>query len=361
MAIINVGIDVSQIIYGTGVSDYTINLVQALLKLQPELELTLFGSSFRRQSDIKSIFPTTKTFPFPPTFLHYLWNILHVVPIEKFIGKTDVFHTSDWTQPPSVAPSVSTVHDLSPFLFPSEMGEKIVSVHKAKLKLAVKECQKIICVSNSTAQDFEKIFKISSSRLEIIPEALPARFDVDVTHNSVDAIKSKWHLTDYVIAIGTPQPRKNYQRLVSAFLNFHGKYRTPEKLVIVGGGGWGSIIPPHPNIIKTGFLSDSDVLALTKGANAMVYPSLYEGFGLPILIAWRQGIPVSISNVSSLPEVAGDAAVLFDPYDEESIIVGINESIKNRTSLVSASLKKLSGYNWDVTAKKTLEVYKSLC
>jgi glycosyltransferase involved in cell wall biosynthesis len=361
MAKINVGIDVSQIIYGTGVSDYTINLVQSLQKFQPELDLTLFGSSFRRQSTIKSIFPTTKTFPFPPTLLHYVWNILHIVPIEKFIGKIDIFHSSDWTQPPSRAPSITTVHDLSPILFSKEMGNEIVAVHNAKLKLAVKECQKIICVSKTTANDMEKIFKISPSRLEIIPEALPARFDVDISTNLVEALKSKWHLSDYVISIGTPQPRKNYSRLCAAYLNHQAKYRLPEKLVIVGGGGWGSNIPSHPNIIKTGFLPDSEVSALVKGANAMVYPSLYEGFGLPILIAWRQGIPVSISNVSSLPEVAGDAAVLFNPYDEESITLGIYESIKNKKSLIPRSIKKLSGYNWDITAKKTLEVYKSLC
>jgi glycosyltransferase involved in cell wall biosynthesis len=361
MAKLKVGIDVSQIIYGTGVSDYTINLVQSLQKLGSELDLTLFGSSLRQQSAIKSIFPATKTYPFPPTLLHYLWNILHVVPIEKFIGKIDVFHTSDWTQPPSKASSVTTVHDLSPILFPQEMGKSIVSAHTSRLKWATKSCKKIICVSQSTANDMEKLFKYPRSNLVVIPEALPSRFDIDVSHTGVEAIKSKWHLDDYVITIGTPQPRKNYPRLINAYLKNQNKYRLPEKLVIIGGGGWGSNIASYPNIIKTGFLPDNDVSALVKGACALVYPSLYEGFGLPILIAWRQGIPVSVSNVSSLPEVAGESAVVFDPYDEESIAVGISESIKNKKSLVTASTKKLFGYNWDITAKKTLEVYKSLC
>lgn len=356
-----VGIDVSQIVYGTGVSDYTINLVRALQETRPELELSLFGSSFRRQSDIKAIFPQAKTFPYPPMLLHYLWNILHIYPVENFIGQVNVFHASDWTQPPSFAPSVTTVHDLSPFLFPGEMGRAIVTVHQARMKRVVSQCNKIICVSRSTAEDLKKLFKLDETRIKVIPEGLPARFDLDPSDLNIKNIKSKFGLSDYVIAVGTPQPRKNYLRLANSFLNFKSKYRLPEKLVIVGGGGWGGQIPSHTSIIKTGYIPDQELVALVKGASSLVLPSLYEGFGLPILLAWRQNVPVSVSNISSLPEVLGEAGVLFDPSDEEAIANAIAVSIKNKKTLIDLSKSRLNKFNWINTAKDTFSVYKTLC
>jgi len=293
--------------------------------------------------------------------MHYLWNILHLYPVENFLGKMDVFHSSDWTQPPSDAPSVTTIHDLSPMLFPQEMGKKITSVHKARLSWVIKECQKIICVSKSTAGDMKQLFNLEDSRMIVVPEALPKRFDLSPTVASVTGTKSKWQLEDYIIAVGSRQPRKNYVRLANSFLNFKSKYRLPGQLVIVGGGGWGDKIPRHASIVQTGFLPDNEVLALVKGARALVVSSIYEGFGLPILLAWRQGVPVAVSDISSLPEVVGNAGILFDPMDEESIASGISLSIKKDSLLIPAATKRLGLFSWEETAKKTLSVYQSLC
>lgn len=325
-----VGIDISSIIYGTGVSNYTLDLVHHL----PADNLTLFGSSFRRQNDIKKVFPTAKVYPFPPGVLDFVWNRLHFIDFETFIGPIDVYHSSDWTQAPSKAKKVTTIHDLSPFLFPQEMDPQIVSVHTARMKWVVKECDKIICVSNSTANDLKRLFPDTTNRIVVIPEALPDKY-LTLTPQITKS-------TNYVLAIGSRQPRKNIERLKKACEQLH------QKLIIVGEGS------------DLGYVSDQDLVNYLANASAFVYPSLYEGFGLPVLEAFHYKVPVACSNTSSLPEVAGEAVVYFDPYSIDQMANAISQAIANRDQLVAAGTKQLSKFSWAKTAEVTIKVYQSL-
>ena len=361
-----IGIDVSQAIFGTGVSDYTINLVHGLIRVDPSNSYVLFGSSLRRSADIKAIFPTARTFNLPPTFLHLLWNYLHAVNIETFIGPVDVFHSSDWVEPPSVAPKVTTVHDLSPFLYPDEMKSgllrNISAVHAARMNWVLKETAKIICVSQSTANELMDIFKVKPDRIAVIPEALPERFKIRPTEVEIAQVKKTYGLDDYVLAIGTPQPRKNISKLVEAYLEYKDKLRLPEKLVIVGGHGWGiTDIPVSDSVIFTGFLPTNQTAALLAGCQVFAYPSLHEGFGLPILNAFYQQVPVVTSNCSSMPEVAGEAAVLVDPKSSEQIAHGLALAIKNRDKFVKLGHKQLTKFSWEKAAKDTLMIYDQIC
>ncbi len=317
-----VGIDISAAIYGTGVSNYISELLQHL----PQDIVVPFGFSLRRMQD--------HFLPFPPTLMHYLWNKLHIINVETLIGKIDIYHSSDWTQGPSRAKKVTTVHDLSPFLYPAETDPQIVTVHTARMKWVVKECHKIICVSNSTAEDLQRLFPSTVGRAVVIPEALPGKYlslKPQITKNA-----------NYVFAIGARQPRKNIDRLKKACELLQ------QKLIIVGEGS------------DMGYVSDQDLVNYLAGASAFVYPSLYEGFGLPILEAFYYQVPVAASNTSSIPEVAGDAAVLFDPLSEESIAAGIAQAIADRDRLVTAGTKQLAKFSWAKTAQETLKVYQSL-
>ena len=156
----NVGLDTSAVVYGTGVSNYTLELMNGLrLKL---------GSSL-------------KTFSFsryPLMFMEYLWNGLHVFDVENLIGKIDIYHSSDWVQAPSKAKKVTTVHDLTPFLYPAEVDPLIVEVHTRRMKWVEKECDSVICVSQSTASDLKKLFKISDEKIHVIYEGLPTKFAI---------------------------------------------------------------------------------------------------------------------------------------------------------------------------------------
>ena len=320
-----VGIDISSVVYGTGASNYTKDLVSHLKPLLGD-SLKTFGFSLRRRQD--------DFFPFPPTLMDFIWNRLHIVNVEAFVGPFDVYHSSDWTQGPSKAKKVTTIHDLSPFLYPSETHPKIVAVHTRRMKWVVAECDKIICVSQNTAADMLRLFPSTSSRLVVIPEALPSRFLLKPRTSN---------LKPYIFAIGTRQPRKNIARLKLACA------KLGQKLILVGEGS------------DLGHVSDQELVNYLAGASVFVYPSLYEGFGLPVLEAFHFKVPVACSNTSSLPEVAGKAAVYFDPLSVDSITAGISRAMESRKQLVAAGTKQISKFSWDKTAQKTLEVYKSVC
>lgn len=344
-----VGIDVSQAVYGTGVGDYTVDLYRALQKLSSGDEFKPVGFSLRRQQDLRRLFPGIRTYPIPPTALHYLWNVAHRVPAETFTGPVDVFHASDWTQPPAKAKKVTTIHDLSPFIYPRETDPQIMAVHTAKMHWVTRECDAVICVSQNTAADTKSLFKIPDSKITVIPEALPTRFLL-----TPKPVAEK----NYLLAIGARQPRKNIPRLISAFRNFKSKYRLPEKLIIVGEN------PPSVSasgITFTGHISDQELVNFLASAAVFVYPSLYEGFGLPLLVAFHHQVPVACSDTSSLPEVAGSAASLFDPTNEEAMAKAISTAVTKRSQLVAVGQTQLAKFSWDSTARQTLKVYKSLC
>lgn len=170
-----IGIDISQIVYqGTGVANYTKNLVENLLKIDHENEYVFFFASLRRKIESlklksKNHNVKLKAFKIPPTLLDILWNQLHICPIEWFIGPVDVFLSSDWTQPPTLkAKKVTTIHDLIPFKFPETLHPRIVKVHQRRMKWVKKECDLIICDSQSTKKDVKEILGIEEARLKVI-------------------------------------------------------------------------------------------------------------------------------------------------------------------------------------------------
>jgi len=333
-----VALDISPALYGTGVSDYTIELARHLP------QTTLFGYSLRRQPELKQLFPSAKIYPFPPTAMHYLWNKLHVFSVENLTGPIDVYHSSDWAQAPSGAKKVTTIHDLAPFLYPDETSSEIVATHAARMGWVIKECDKIICVSQNTANDMSKLFPKTKPRLVVIPEALPSRFILKPSYS---------YTYSYILAVGARQPRKNISLLISAFL----KHRPSEKLIIIGEYPQ---TPPDQSVVFTGYVSDQELVNYLAGASCFVYPSLYEGFGLPILGAFHHRVPVACSDIAVFHETAGSAAAYFDPLDEESIASGISSAIKNKKSLITAGTKQLAKFSWSHTAEETMKVYKSV-
>lgn len=169
-----IGIDISQLAYPqTGVANYVGKFVAELLKQDTKNEYVLFYSSMRKKCPISnSQYPTSnitlKTFRFPPTLLDLIWNRLHILPIETFIGPVDVFISSDWTQPPSKAKKVTILYDLIVYKFPEETAKRIIEVQKRKLKWVKKEVDRILCISEATKKDAEEILGIQRDRLGVI-------------------------------------------------------------------------------------------------------------------------------------------------------------------------------------------------
>jgi glycosyltransferase involved in cell wall biosynthesis len=277
-----------------------------------------------------------------------------VFPPEKLLGKFDILHTSDWTEPPSYANKVTTVHDLYHFKFPKMVHPKILDVHIRKMKWVIKESKVIIVPSLVTKEDLVDL-GVEEQRIKIIPEAplLPM-----VSKEYIETVKKKYKLReDYVVSNGVTV-RKNTLNLIKAFnLTKHGR----DMKLVLTGRPVGIKIPDERNIRLLGHVeSDSELSAIIAGSRGMIFPSLYEGFGLPILEGFNLGVPVVTSNISSMPEVAGGAAVLVNPYDVNSIAEGIEEALSKPKTLIAKGLKVVSNYSWEKNAKETLEVYKSL-
>jgi len=368
-----IGIDISQLAFpGTGVATYTRNLVENLLRIDKENEYVLFYSSLRK--DIKHAGlkigkkrVELRNYKLPPLFLEFLWNRLHILPIEEFTGHLDIFHTSDWLEPPAKCPKVTTVHDLAIFKYPETFsprgGHNIVSNLRRKLEWVKRESKVIIAVSENTKKDIVKILDIPSEKIKVIYEAGDEVFGKKSTLRGIENAKKKYGISgNYILAVGTLEPRKNLKRLIMAFSKV--RRNSSLSLVIAGNAGWGGELEGLQGKILgvrfLGYVPKEDLAPLYAGAQCFVYPSLYEGFGLPILEAMASGCPVVTSNISSLPEVAGEMAVLVDPENIRDITEGIKEAITKREEFIKKGFERAKEFSWEKTARQTLEVYQNL-
>ena len=346
-----IAIDISQIVYGTGVSVYTENLVKSLTKIAPEENFLLFAGALRRRGDILKVFPETRVFPISPLVADIIWNKFHVLPIEKLIGNINVLHTSDWSEPPTSAFKVTTVHDLYALKYPKMVHPKVLEVHKRKLSWVVRETRRIIVPSNSTKNDLTDL-GVDERTIRVIPEA-PSM--VKASEADVINVKKKYQIRgEYLISIGVTE-LKNTKRVIEAFhLSTAGREL---KLVLVGRPS-NTQVKPERNIRILGYVPQNDLGALLTGARGLVFASLYEGYGIPILDAFACGTPVVTSNTSSMPEVAGTAAILVDPYNASSIADGITKIINGPKGLIEKGLARVREFSWEKTARMTLDVYK---
>ena len=367
-----IGIDISQVVYGTGVSRYTSELVRYLLELDKKNQYFLFAGVWRQRKKVENFLKNlknkgykfqSKIVLFPPKVADFVWNRLHIFPIERFTGPLNLFHSSNWAQPPASCPIVTTVHDLTPLKYPQAFDKSAIVSFKRNLYWVKKQAKFIIVDSKRTRKDLIRE-GFNEEKIKVIYLGVSKKFKPVKDKKKIEEIKKKYGIKgDYILSVGTLEPRKNTKRVIDVFtqLTAHNS-----QLVLVGKHGCGnqskSQITNHKSqIIFTGFIPDTDLPSLYSGAKLFVYPSLYEGFGLPVLEAMACGCPVITSNVSSLPEVAGNAALLVNPKSTKEIKKAMEKlltSEKLRKSLVKKGLTQAKKFSWKKTARQTLEVYK---
>lgn len=369
-----IGIDISQIIYGTGASNYIKNLCVNLLKIDEENEYILFGAALRGYPKLKVFADTLQNYPnvkfkilpIPNFVLEVLFNRFRIFPIEKFVGAVDVFHSSDWTQPKvksKETKKITTVHDMIPFLFKTSVHPKIVSTYMRRMELVKKEADLILADSKTTKEDLVKFMEIPEKKIKIVYLAPSDEFknkEAEEINSVLDKYKIK---KPYILSVATQEPRKNIQKILDAFEQIQ-KRRPELYLVLTGKYGWGPGLRSSQNVIWTEYVKDEDLIALYSGCRVFVYPSLYEGFGLPILEAMACGAPVVTSNNSSMAEIAKDAAILIDPRSHtqltRAIEMVLDLNMENYQKMVTASIKRAGEYTWKKTAHETLDAYKQL-
>lgn len=262
------------------------------------------------------------------------------------------------------ARSVAMVHDLFGLdgRFGAPTGGRL---ERVTLPLAARRAAGFICNSNATRQDLLSRFPLLAGRSVVIPLGVDERF----ARAAPGDAPARHGLTgEYVLAVGTLEPRKNLPRLVEAFLGLPAHLRTRYRLAIAGRPGWADerlqrVVAANEDIVMLGFVDDDDLAALYARAAAFAFPSLAEGFGLPVVEAMAAGTAVVTSDCSALAEVAGDAARLVDPTDVASIRRGLEEVLSDpelRTRLVSRGRGRAAEFSWERTARETLDYLTSV-
>ena len=272
-------------------------------------------------------------------------------------------------QPPvRKAKVVTTIHDLTTIKFPLYHHESTVEAQAHRLRWVRREADIILADSFATKQDIIELLGIPEEKIKVVYLAAGERYreyriqNLEVRTKEVARLKKKYSIDgEYFISVGTLEPRKNLKRIIEAFSVNAQRTSLNARLVIVGRSGWGETLPKTENVNFLGLVPDEDLPGLYAGSSGLIYPSLYEGFGLPVLEAMTVGCPVLTSDRGSLAEVAGGAAISVDPEDLESIVWGIESLIKDREKLTAKGLKRSLNFSWEKTAKETLSIYKSLC
>ena len=371
-----IGIDASSLVYQRGVSRYTSNLIKALAEIEGN-QLYIYGSSARQKKllkeelrkTLKNISPEKYDLflqSYPPSVLAKLWKI-GINPIKKNLAEIEVFHSWDWLQPPDKnIPLVSTIHDLAIIKYPEVAHPKVVEMHQRSWEILKKRKAQIIAVSQATKMDIVKYLEIPEKRIHVVHEALPTEIkavDQQITDKPdlVKKIKEKLNLNQpYILFVGNREPRKNLHRLIKAWKPLAKDYQ----LIIAGEESWDGSekLSSHENLRFLGRVSDLELAVLYHYAELFTYPSLDEGFGLPVLEAFSYGVPVLASDIPVMREVAGNAAHLVDPKNIKEITKGmekvLNENKKDSEKRLKQMIIRLQLFNWQKTARRTMAVYQ---
>jgi glycosyltransferase involved in cell wall biosynthesis len=361
-------IDGSQIVYsGHGVGRYVAGLTRALLNIPTEHKFVVYAGALRQVRAIRRLShehpydrAQWKIAPLPPKVATRIFNNTSI-PIEAMSGMGDIFHSSDWTQPWSTMKMVTTVHDLAFRHYPETIDPLVLKTQTKRLERVVKFGVHIIVDSQSTKNDLMKLYPLKSEKIDVVYPG--NNFEVQkLDMNQIEKTKKKYRIRGkYILSVGTLEPRKNLQKAIKGFELFRQtKIGSEYSLVLAGRYGWGQEVVAPPFVMPIGFVEEQDLQSLYRGADVFLYPSLYEGFGFPVLEAMSSGVPVVTSNVSSLPEVAGDAAILIDPESEEGIATGISKAIHDTVILRKRGLLQAAKFTWENTAEKTIRIYESL-
>lgn len=370
----NIGIDIRPALKAkTGVGNYALNLVHALAELDRENRYHLFSSSFRDRFDLPQIQGLAnwrvRDYRFPNSLMNFLWDKVGGFPINLLLNGIEVFHFTGAIAPAlkNIA-TVATVYDLYHVRHP-ESVEPRHRVSRQALKTNLNAVSGVIAISAFTKSDLVDSLGISPEKIEVVPLGVDTRIFRPLP-GCAEYLKNRFALEDeYLLHVGTLENRKNLLPMLDAFNMIRARH--PHlKLVLAGNPGKGFELIREKmqklNIEKSvrhlGYLdADQDLPYLYGGASAFVFPSIYEGFGLPILEAFACGVPVAASNCTSIPEVAGDSALLFDPLQPDDIaekVLRILEDSGLAQTLTDKSAERAKGFTWAETAKRTLGIYK---
>ncbi len=358
----------------TGIVTYTVNLVKGLAAVDIENDYTIYLDSYRDKGVGESNLvdkPNFKNRVLPSKGA--VWKQVFL-PVNLALHKPDVFHSPTSTIP-AIRPCKMVVtfcdlfHEANPEWLPQKVKDRMSRLYK----FAAKKSDKIIAISENTKKDLVKYYGIETDKISVIypgKDEFFKRLDEGAREEGKKDLEKKYGIHGpFILHVGALAEWRNVPRLVYAFGTLKLVDRIQHKLVLVGREVWGLDIKKivkdaglSGDVINVDYVPVEDLQLLYNEADLLVFPSLFEGFGIPVLEAQACGTPVVASDTTALPEAVGDAGVLVDPYDEEAIAEGVRKVLQDqklRDDLVGKGFENARGFSWEKMARETLAVYQS--
>ena len=353
-----------------GNETYAVNLIEALAEVDQSNQYTLYVT---RQSAIDRFanrwpnFNVKRTVPHTP-----LVRIPVTLSAELRRNPVDVLHVQ-YTAPPLAPCSVvATIHDLSFEHLPETFNRRSRAQLRLTVRRTARKAAQILTLSEFSRRDIVDTYRIAPDRVSVTPAAAPSHFKPIEDETELRKIREIYGIErDYILSVSSIQPRKNLIRLIEAYSCLRGlrpEGKLPQ-LILVGKRGWldnetfraAQRHSANNDIAFTGYVAEKDLPALYSGATCFVYPSFFEGFGLPVLEAMQCGAPVIAGNRTSIPEVVGKAGLLFDPFDTNSLVQALTRVLDDseyRAALRIQGLERAREFDWKQTARMTLQAYQ---
>ena len=351
-----------------GIGTYIRNLIRHLARIDRTSEYVLIV----RPADIEIASALGDNFRAVPDWSRaYSFREQLTIPLDLRRERVDLFHAPHYVLPPLIpCKSVVTIHDCIHLRFPQYLPNRLAYVYaRSSLWVATHRSSRVLTVSETSKRDILRYFRVPERKIDVIYNAIDERLREAPSEDEVARVRERYQLKDpFVLYTGNIKPHKNLERLIEAFHTLRRDGLEHVKLLIIGDeiSKYATLRRAvhrhklHKHVRFFGFVSDKTLASLYRLASVFVFPSLYEGFGLPPLEAMAAGTPVITSNVSSLPEVVGDAAVLIDPYDPGAIADAMRRVLTDsalHADLRQRGLARVRDFSWERSVTRVREIY----